>query len=157
VRLAAGLNRNAILMVMQVIGALFVIGALPDTKTDDDVTSAIESILKRERIWSSVNLTGMWKGIPIFARAVGTGELCLSGKSISSAAEDYPHPDKPEKWPLSYRIEFDRVLRDVRAADVLGSEASARRERGLSRPAVQAAQRAFAAGVPAAEWLTNPH
>ena len=33
--------------VMQVIGALFVIGALPDTKTYDDVTSAIESILKR--------------------------------------------------------------------------------------------------------------
>jgi hypothetical protein len=99
----------------------------------------------------------MWKGIPIFARAVGTGELCLSGTSISSVAEDYPHPGKPEKSPLSYRIEFDRVPRDVRAADVLGSEASARRERGLSRPAVQAAQRAFGAGVPAAEWLADPH
>lgn len=57
---------------------------------------------------------------------------------------------------MSYEVRFERVLRNVRAADVLGQEARGRRVRGLSKEAVNAAEAAFAEAVGVDEWLVNP-
>ena len=144
------------LLRMKVVGALFVIGVSPATRSHDDVTRVIERHLELGRVYSSVRLRGVWYRMPAFARSVGTGELCLAGRCVSADAESVPHPDDPERWPLSYEVRFEWVLRHVRAADVLGQEASGRRVRGLSKEAVNTAEAAFAEAVGVDEWLLNP-
>lgn len=141
---------------MNVVGALFVIGLSPGTRSHDDVTRVIAGHLELGRVYSSVRLRGVWRRMPVFARAVGTGELCLAGKCLSADAEEDPHPGDPEKWPLSYRVDFELVLRGVVAGDVLGPEAKARRVRGLSREGVRAAEAAFADAVPVEKWRQRP-
>jgi hypothetical protein len=121
---------------MNVQGALFYVGESPGTKTYQHVTSAIEWHIDDGRIYSSVRLPGVWLNMPVFARAVGTGELCLFGTCASSNAENVPFPGREEKWPLSYRVEFANVLRGVRAKDVFGT-LHGRKVRGLDRNQLQ--------------------
>ncbi len=128
---------------MQAVAALFVIGVSRETRTPEDVTRTIEWHLERGRIPSSVVLKALYRGMPVFARAVGTGELCLMGRCRSPGAERIPHPKDPSRWPVSYEIDFERVLRGVRAADVLGPAANARQVRGLDRTAAEKARQAF--------------
>jgi hypothetical protein len=141
---------------MNVQAALFVVGESPGTKSYQDVTKVIEWHLDDGRIYSSVRLHGVWREMPVFARAVGTGELCLAGTCASLDAEDVPFPGREKKWPLSYRVTFTHVLRGVHAADVLGSASSTRKLRGLDRNQLQLATTAFADAPRAAAWRRRP-
>ncbi len=135
--------------------ALFVIGVVEWTHNYEDVTTAIKFHLEDGRIYSGVRFPEVWSPMPVFARAVKTGELCLMGTCTSTKAEEVPSPDWPERWPLSYRIAFTHVLRGVKASDILGDVTRARKVRGLTPAQRDAAVRAFDSATPAAEWMRN--
>jgi hypothetical protein len=140
---------------MPIDAALFVVGELPGTKTYDDVTEVIKWHLLRKRVYSSSPLRGLSRGMPIFARVVRTGELCLAGRCVSDV-EEVAYRGREDKWPFSYGVEFSHVLRHVRTRDVLGSVAFAHKVSGLRDGQFERAAEAFERAPSAKAWLRNP-